>query len=222
MPSDRSVWQQPQWRLLAAVATAVLTSLAVVVTLLLISDPLRPAARGDGDWPPAPARHTPELPARTELVKARDFPPAAPASLEVGAIGLRTDELATLDGPPEHRTGCPDVANTAGWHRNSASPGEDGPAVISGHVDYDHVPGVFYRLHGLAAGDQATVHRADRISLLFNVYRVEHYPRSGPPDELLYGDTAEPELRLITCDRQSGKDSKRVVVFGELAYAFRR
>ncbi len=54
---------------------------------------------------------------------------------------------------------------------------------------------------------------------MFDVYRVERYAKSEFPTERVYGDTADPELRLITCggalDR-SGQYQDNVVAYARL------
>src|SRR5450756_2608341 len=65
-------------------------------------------------------------------------------------LGLRAD--GSLEVPP---SGFP-----AGWYTGGPTPGELGPAIIAGHIDWNG-PGVFYNLHNLKPGDQVTVTRAD-------------------------------------------------------------
>ncbi|WP_207841596.1 class F sortase [Williamsia soli] len=51
-------------------------------------------------------------------------------------MGLELDQTGAMQVPP---AGFP-----AGWYTGAPSPGEDGPAVIAGHVDWDGEPGVFF------------------------------------------------------------------------------
>ena len=51
-------------------------------------------------------------------------------------LGLRAD--GSMEVPPG---GFP-----AGWYTGGPTPGELGPAIIAGHVDWNG-PGVFYNLH---------------------------------------------------------------------------
>ncbi|WP_340686750.1 class F sortase [Amycolatopsis coloradensis] len=106
-------------------------------------------------------------------------------------LGLNQDN--TLQVPPVSRP------MQAGWYAEGASPGEIGPAVIVGHVDGNRQPGIFYRLKELQAGDHVVVSRADGRVLTFVVTRVMQVDKDEFPTDAVYGDTSDPQLRLITC-----------------------
>src|SRR5690606_798828 len=100
----------------------------------------------------------------------------------------------------------------------SPSPGEAGPAVILGHVSGPGgQPSVFVRLAQLRAGDRIAVDLADGSSAVFEVYRTEHHDKDEFPTEAVYGDTPEPELRVITCsgeiDAELGRHRDNTIVF---------
>jgi sortase (surface protein transpeptidase) len=103
-------------------------------------------------------------------------------------LGLRAD--GTMEVPP---AGFP-----AGWYTGAPTPGELGPAIIAGHVDWTG-PGVFYDLHKLVPDDEVAVGREDGSVAVFRVTRVEQYPKDEFPTELVYGNTDHAALRLITC-----------------------
>jgi sortase (surface protein transpeptidase) len=109
----------------------------------------------------------------------------------------------------------------AGWYSLGSTPGEAGTSVIVGHVDGYSEPGIFYRLHDLRPGDRVLVTREDGTTARFEVYRTEMAPKDDFPTERVYGATARPELRLITCggsfDWLSGNYRDNVVVFAVLA-----
>ena len=77
-------------------------------------------------------------------VPVRLLIPAIGVDSTLMELGLHDD--GTMEVPP---AGFP-----AGWYSGAPTPGELGPAVIAGHVDWTG-PGVFYDLHKLAAGDIA-------------------------------------------------------------------
>jgi hypothetical protein len=146
---------------------------------------------------------------------------STPAALEIPAIGVNTGRLVDLGLTPSGAMEVPDDAATAGWFALSPVPGEPGPAVLAAHVDYKKVPGVFSRLHEVKVGDTAVVRRADGTPFRFVVYRVERFAKSAFPTQDVYGNTAGPELRLITCggsfDPTAGHYRDNVVVFARLA-----
>lgn len=110
----------------------------------------------------------------------------------------------------------------AGWYRGGPTPSELAPAVIAGHVDMNG-PGVFYRLHLIAAGDQIVVTRAEGSKPVFRVTQIGQYPKDQFPSQLVYGNIDHPGLRLITCtgafDRASGHHEDNLVVFADLVAA---
>jgi sortase (surface protein transpeptidase) len=138
----------------------------------------------------------------------------------VPAIGVATGPLLALAIDAAGALEVPPDAATAGWFTLGPTPGVRGPAVIAAHVDYAGTPGVFHRLHDLAPGDQVTVTRADGTEAVFDTYRVDRYAKSEFPTERVYGDTDEPELRLITCggafDTRSGQYRDNVVAYARL------
>ena len=146
---------------------------------------------------------------------------STPSALEIPAIGVRTEGLVDLGLTPSGAMEVPDGATTAGWFALSPVPGDSGPSVLAAHVDYRKVPGVFARLHEVAAGDEVVVRRADGTPVRFTTYRVERFAKSAFPTQDVYGNTAGPELRLITCggsfDEASGHYRDNVVVFARLA-----
>ncbi|MQA14872.1 MAG: class F sortase [Pseudonocardiaceae bacterium] len=104
---------------------------------------------------------------------------------------LRVDENGVL--PP------PDTYEGTGWWLDGPEPGEIGPAVIAGHVDSFRGPAVFYHLDDLERGDRIFVDRADETTAVFAVDRTERHSKDEFPTDEVYGDTPNPQLRLITC-----------------------
>ena len=119
--------------------------------------------------------------------------PAIDVASPVDSVGLEPD--GTLEVP------VPGPAyDHAAWYRGSPTPGRVGPSVVLGHVDSAaNGPSVFYDLGRLRPGDRITVTSADRSSRTFAVDAVRSFPKDEFPSLEVYGDTAGPELRLITC-----------------------
>ncbi|MGJ9372098.1 sortase domain-containing protein [Nesterenkonia sp. CF4.4] len=147
---------------------------------------------------------------------------APPASFSIPAIGAGSDllhlglrENDTLDVPPG------DPGSPASWYTGSPAPGESGPAVLLGHVD-DSLgqPGVFADLPALVEGDEITVDQEDGETATFVVTRAEQYGKNTFPTLEVYGNTNDPELRLITCDgynEATGEYEDNYVVYATLA-----
>lgn len=128
------------------------------------------------------------------------LPRSVPVSVRIPAINAQST-LVSLGLNADGSVQVPPVSTPtqAGWFDGGPTPGETGPAVILGHVDGDHQVGIFYRLHELTVGDQITVTRQDGRTVTFRVTRVQEISKNQFPTEQVYGNTADPELRLITC-----------------------
>jgi sortase (surface protein transpeptidase) len=151
----------------------------------------------------------------------------APTGVTVPAIGAHST-LIPLGLTPEGALEVPPVTSPmqAGWYAPGAEPGQVGPAVIAGHVDgvIDGVkgqPGIFHDLRRLTPGAEILVDRADGSTLRFVVDRVGTYDKAAFPTDRVYGNTAGPELRLITCggafDRTARSYVDNIVVYAVLA-----
>ncbi|MEU5265097.1 class F sortase [Amycolatopsis sp. NPDC021455] len=205
------------WPAIAAVATALGVVLAVAAVLVLSPQATSPIA------PPSPAAPSTTgiaSVAGTAAETTPGLPAAKPASLTIPAIGVRADAIKDLGLAPDGALEVPGDATTVGWFTGAPTPGEIGPAVLAAHVDYKHVPGAFSRLKELRPGEQARVGRADGRVAIFTVYRVDRYAKAAFPTDQVYGDTPDPELRLITCggtfDRSSGNYLDNVVAYAKL------
>ena len=152
------------------------------------------------------------------VVEAEHLARSVPVRLQIAAIGVDSTLMAlglkddgTMEVPPR---GFP-----AGWYTGAPTPGELGPAIIAGHVDWNG-PGVFYNLYKLKTGDQVTVTRKDGTRPVFRVTRVEQFPKDRFPTTLVYGNIEHAGLRLITCggsfNRQTGHYEDNIVAFADL------
>lgn len=139
--------------------------------------------------------------------------------LQIPAIGVSTS-LISLGLNADRSMQVPSNFSQAGWYRYSPLPGDPGPAVIAGHVDSRSGPAVFYRLTELSPGDTISVRYADGRAVTFAVDRVEQHPKDAFPHDRVYGDTAGPELRLITCggdfDRSQNSHRDNVIVYASV------
>ncbi len=106
-----------------------------------------------------------------------------------------------------------------GWYQYGPTPGEQGPAVVLGHIDSYHGPAVFYSLGQLEPGDDIFIERADGQKVRFVVKRSQRYEQASFPSELVYGDVTYVGLRLVTCSGRynyhSNRYSHNLVVYAE-------
>lgn len=100
------------------------------------------------------------------------------------------------------------------------TPGERGSAIVAGHVDTTTGPAVFLQLQFVKQGATVDITRADGSVATFKVDSVEKFSKANFPDDLVYADTPDAQLRLITCggtyDRKAKDYKDNVVVFAHL------
>jgi sortase (surface protein transpeptidase) len=161
----------------------------------------------------APTTTTVAAPSTTRPARART--PSPPVRVEIPSIGV-SSRLIRLGLNADGTMEVPRDYGRAGWFTGGAMPGQDGPAVISGHVDSKSGPAVFYRLRELRPGDTIRVRRADGRWLAFEVTGSARYAKAAFPTDAVFGPVTGPVLRLITCggafDRSSGHYLDNVVV----------
>jgi sortase (surface protein transpeptidase) len=161
----------------------------------------------------APTTTTVAAPSTTRPARART--PSPPVRVEIPSIGV-SSRLVRLGLNADGTMEVPRDYGLAGWFTGGAMPGQDGPAVISGHVDSKSGPAVFYRLRDLRPGDTIRVRRADGGWLAFEVTGSARYAKAAFPTDAVFGPVTGPVLRLITCggafDRSSGHYLDNVVV----------
>lgn len=113
-----------------------------------------------------------------------------------------------------------------GWYDRGPTPGEPGAAAVLGHADASSVgPAVFYDLGNLRPGDRILVRLADGRIAVFRTSSVALFRKTAFPTDRVYGYTAWPTLRLITCggtfDRRTGHYLGNIVVFATYIGALR-
>lgn len=156
-----------------------------------------------------------DTPGAVKRVSLEDVYPVRVLIPEIGVdaeiidLGLNAD--ATLEVPKDFEK--------TGWYTGRSVPGEVGPGVVVGHIDSTIGPAVFYRLRDLEAGHTIEIQRSDGIVALFRVSGTELVLKDEFPTEQVYGSTAEPTLRLITCggsfDRAVGSYKGNLIVYAE-------
>jgi hypothetical protein len=154
----------------------------------------------------------------------RDPPALRATEVRLPTLGVDST-LVDLDVGADGVLQPPADPNVAGWYRRGAAPGEQGPAVIAGHVDSQEGPAVFYRLDRLAPGDSVEVARSDGKAFDYRVVSVESHAKAAFPTALVYGPAPGPVLRLVTCggvfDPRSRHYRDNVVVTAVPALSFR-
>lgn len=144
---------------------------------------------------------------RDAAVPERVQIPAIDVSAPVIPLGLKAD--GTLEVPK-------DFSETR-WREAGPEPGEQGAALIAGHVDSKAGPAVFYRLDELGPGDEIFVRRDDGSTARFIAEGKEEVPKDEFPTSRVYGKTRRATLRLVTCsgdfDTSTGHYENNTIVY---------
>jgi sortase A len=143
-----------------------------------------------------------------------DSQSSSPAQLVIPSIGLNA-EVEWVEVDQQGNLGVPsDPARTA-WYQAGPAPGEQGDAVIDGHLDWTTGPAVFWRLDQLQAGDEIDVFSENGDQLRFTVTEKGHYPYDSHPSGL-FSTQGPRRLSLITCagswDRSQRTYLERLIV----------
>jgi hypothetical protein len=123
---------------------------------------------------------------------------ALPVRLRVPTQGIDT-ELERLGLAPDGSIAAPSRWQVAGWYAGGPRPGQQGPAVIVGHVDSSSGPAVFFRLAEVRPGDAVYVDRQDGSSARFRVIGRQEVPKDRFPADRVYSPTLQASLLLMTC-----------------------
>lgn len=185
---------------------------AVVATLLLS---LTLTGCGSGGQAAAPA-------APTSVPVTKPYDKLRPTEVRIPKIQADSSLLAVaVDHTGQIAVPSVKEPMQAAWYRLSPVPGDIGPAIILGHVDGNHQPGIFYKLKDLTVGDEIFVSRSDGKNLRFVVDHTTQVPKDQFPQDAVYGNTDKPQLRLITCggvfDHAQHSYEDNIVVYANLA-----
>lgn len=131
--------------------------------------------------------------------------------VDAAVIDLAKDDQGALEVPSDFEL--------TGWYTGRSVPGDMGPSVVVGHVDSKEGPAVFFRLRDLEPGDLVQIDRSDGTVATFRVSEKMLVDKDEFPTSMVYGATARPTLRLVTCggdfNRSAGSYLGNVIVFAE-------
>ena len=165
--------------------------------------------------------------ASSTLIQSSPSPSSTPSSAPNVGLPLRiTIPKLQVDAKIEYMgvtpTGAMDVPSEvvdAGWYKYGAHPGDEGTAVIGGHLNGAlGEPGVFLNLNKLQVGDNFSVLDDTGKTTLFVVRQIRTYGQKEQPNEVFHSQQGA-HLNLITCtgswNRSEKRFAKRLVVFAE-------
>ena len=135
---------------------------------------------------------------------ATTTPPQAVLPITPSAIAIPTiDVFAEIEHVGINQAGnmeVPSSYQTTAWFELGFRPGENGNAIIAGHVNNSlGLPGIFIDLDQLVIGDEIIVQGENSEELKFVVTEVEEVDFRNAPIDEIYGPSDTPQIRLITC-----------------------
>jgi sortase (surface protein transpeptidase) len=208
-----------RWHGKAAVAAAVVLLAAggfLVARAVLDKVQLPPAAAQVIPTTVSPTP-PPRAPASRAVALARSAPdrieiPVLGVDAPVEPLGLNSD--GTMAVPPLGNH------NLASWYDGSVTPGQQGTAVILGHVDSYQGPSVFYRLKNLVRGDLVEVVLEDGRTARFDTDGVQVIAKDSFQPSRVFASAGAPELRLVTCggpfDAATGHYLDSIIAYAHL------
>jgi len=146
-------------------------------------------------------------------------PIANPVRLQIPSIKL--DAAIEAVGQTESgQMGVPANVNDVAWFEPGTVPGDQGNAVISGHLDDPKGPAVFWHLRKLKVDDQVIVTDTAGVKHTFVVIGKESYSDDTAPLDQIFGFDLERDLNLITCDgvwnSKQHQYTQRLVIYTRL------
>ncbi|TYR81218.1 class F sortase [Priestia megaterium] len=153
------------------------------------------------------------------MLTANSINISAPSQLSIPKLHIRAFiEKANLNSDGQMTVS--DNGKNVVWFEPGTKPGNEGNAVIAGHVDNKTGPAVFYNLGKLEKGDKVFVSDLLGNILTFTVIDKATYPRNDAPMRKIFGPTFNHQLNLITCaglfDQKHQTHEERLVVYTEL------
>ena len=143
-----------------------------------------------------------------------------PASISVPAIDVDAAPVVPVGLEDDGSMEIPEDVSTIGWYDLGVMPGEEGTAVLSGHVDSrTQGPGAFFDLRHLDVDDTVTIDHDDGTSSEWRVTARTAYPKDELPIRDIFTRFSDTRLVLITCGGDFDSDTRHytenIVVYTE-------
>ena len=191
--------------LILAAILLVLLAAAVIIYAMYIRETVYVPDKYEA--PPTPTPEVSGAPEPTPYVKRTPvmmYFTKKKISFPIETVGIipYTDKEGNVikdeDGETVYTMDTADSAKVAAWLEDSASPGEYGNAIFTGHSSFRHVAGVFSVLPDMRVGEEIIVKYDDGSTMAFIVTSV--YIRSiyDMPENVMKYDTGDSRMTLNT------------------------
>ncbi len=122
-----------------------------------------------------------------------------PAKLSIERLGIYADIESV--GVVDNAMAVPSNIEDVGWYQYGAHPGDQGSAVLAGHVNWTGGrSAVFTELHSIAIGDIVEVIDTGGSTHRFIVRSIRDYLMDNDTTEIFTSSDGLSRLNLITCD----------------------
>jgi LPXTG-site transpeptidase (sortase) family protein len=141
-----------------------------------------------------------------------------PRFLKIDKLGVNA-RVRRVGADNENGVRGPRNIYDVGWYENSSRPGDNGTALIDGHVSGQNNRGVFFGLGILKKGDKIVIERGDGKKLSYSVVSVEQaaFDNLDMHKVLNSAVDGKPGLNLMTASGRynvrTNQYEKRVIVY---------
>ncbi len=154
-------------------------------------------------------------------IASHKVPAANPRVIRIAKTNTEARILA-LGIAPTGELKAPANIFDAGWHKDSAKPGEAGAMLLDGHVSGPTKPGVFKKLGTLVSGDKIEIERGDGKKFIYTVTATKVFDadKLDMSSVMVSSVAGKPGLNIITCagkyNKSTNKYEQRTVVYAVL------
>ncbi len=149
----------------------------------------------------------------------KEAPIGLPVKLKISGINLESNIIPVGLTADSHMDVPPNSVEV-GWFNGRAKPGEQGNAVLDGHLMAGTAGGVFENLHKVEIGQSILVKDENGIEREFKVTNTKILDYNETSLNDIFGPTEKRGLVIITCHgdwlESAQTFNKRLVVFAEL------
>ena len=143
-----------------------------------------------------------------------------PKKIIINKIGVNAF-VQSVGVDQNKKIAVPNNVHLAAWFKDSALPGDNGLAIIDGHVSGKTTDGVFKNLNTLQKGDTFKIEKGDGRIVEYVVFKTASVPEAQASAILFSQDPSlSSQLNLITCGGQFNKQSQqyrdRVIISAQI------
>lgn len=214
MEQDKTTKKRNVYRKLLLAGMIASMALFVYFLVLFIGENILPAQPYNT---PPPAAPTPIV----TVSPTADVTPAPTPYVKIPPIHLYFPnqeidmEIEPVTQDEEGRMGTLDTHLKAAWYEPGPAPGDEGNALINGHIRWKKKLGYFSVLQDMQLYDPIVTLHADGSLRVFYVVSVDIYPLDNVPGHVMAFDDVR-RVTLITCngefDRTIGTSVNRCIV----------